>query len=457
MSLDYNNVVRDGFIAGLGAVPEVGSLCAWLCTELWPASGSNPMDDLEAKLKEITVKIEDEVWISRLKGLLDELRVTLKKVGNPQSLDDKKEALNLLYSDSSKYYDYFVNPTLAGGDDNQPQNTVALLVAFGTIRLSALVERVRNYHDLVGDDPTTPPVNELRDNLGKLSEKVANDRARALEWRQQQISAPETTGTDIGNFKKYHNWKVSDALDSSFYQEFGAEDGTDDRDDTSVVEPQVIQYVNTRRFSLSTENGGYASNLDQLLDAARFWKYSDPLVPLVTTPGSRYWCNLIGAAGRTGNWFNHKSLYIQHGDITCINWWWDAGALKGIQVFYGGVPSAVHGKAVSSSGSLTIDPSSDGFTYMGSTGGDWVQRFTVDINSRISQGWPIAGRHDCATVWQLQIKPTLSPGDARLAYIAGITNGDVICQLKVVWKTGETYTTDLPTEHSADAIRDGFW
>ncbi|KAF2033007.1 hypothetical protein EK21DRAFT_109460 [Setomelanomma holmii] len=460
MSISYNNVLRDGFIAGLGAIPDIGSIAAFLCSELWPADGTNPLDDLQAKLAEITIKIENEVWIRDLRGKLDQLRATLERVNHPQSPNDRIAALNTLYSDSGEFYNAFVNPTVpgVGGDDNQPQNTVALLVAFGTIRLTALAERARHYHDLVGDypDPPDASVIELRDNLTKMSQKVAQDRARALQWRQDQVTISTRSGTDWGSGRTWYNWTVSDAIDSSFSGEFDAEDDGI-TNPTSTIKPQRDQFVNNRRFHLSTEDGGYATNLDQLLDATRFWKYSDPDTPLVPTPGLRYWCNLIGGAMITGDWFNDKALYLQHGGMTGIQWWWDAGALKGIQAEYGGVQSALHGRTAQGNGMLGFDADSDGITIMGNSSGYWVDRFTVDINSRRFQKQPTAGRNDCDTWWELPVKESLTPDDMRLAYIAGVTNGDVISQLKVVWRTGEQYSIDLPTEHSANAVNDGFW
>lgn len=459
MSIDYNNVFREGFLTGLDLIPEVGGFASYLGKLLWPEDESNPLADLEAKLEQLSVQIEDQVWITTLEGLLDELRQTLYRVANPQSQNDKYAALNLLYSDSTKFYDHFVNPNKIGPIHYQPQNTVPLLVAFGTIRLVALVERVNHYEVLVGDTPDVPPVNELRQNLQEMSAKVTTDRAAALAWRQAQLSISTDSGIDIGNAKTWYRWTARDALDSNFTREYSAEDDSPTQN-TGDVHARLIQYVNNRRFTIGSEDGGYASNLDKLLDAWRFWKYSDPDVPKVPTPGYRYWCNLIGGGVRTGDWFNDKNKYIQYGDLKAISWWWDNGALKGIMTWYGDQPwfaGNAHGSQNGTQETVSVVPSQDGIISMAFSSGDWVDKFTVDSNSRALANMPGPGRTDYDTSWGFPASASFGSSSSRLAYIAGVTNGDVISQLKIVWKTGEEYTTDLPTEHTAQAINDGYW
>ena len=212
-------------------------------------------------------------------------------------------------------------------------------------------------------------------------------------------------------------------------------------------------------------NGGFISNLDNLLDAARFWPYMDPTNNpsgvIAPSPGLRFWCDRWGNGFRPGSYFNHRDLYNQHGKLSRLDIWWDGGALKGLQAYYGGQPSPMHGSQAELAASCNVGAGDAVISVRGAYG-DWIDRFAFSTaflggHQKIDGfDFPdILGNYQAGdTSMGFGGTVPLSDSSPQLAYFGGWTDGGVIGQLQFVWSTGEQYTTGLPQEHTAQALQD---
>ena len=152
---DYNNVWRKAFIGGLGLIPEAGPFLSLFADILLPdGSDTDPVADLRTKVDQMDQQIRDEDWLTDLQGYLNDLTAELKIIADPKRQSDHLMAYQALYTRSNECAPYFLDPVSVRQPDDQPQNTVPLLVAYGTIRIGVLRDRVFNYQAIMGTPPT---------------------------------------------------------------------------------------------------------------------------------------------------------------------------------------------------------------------------------------------------------------------------------------------------------------
>ena len=234
-------------------------------------------------------------------------------------------------------------------------------------------------------------------------------------------------------------WAITDSGDSSNNAKFYNQD-------------QGNKCLGNRQWDITTSDGGYTSHLDQLLDAYCYWDYADSTGGM-GSPGYRYWCNRISEGMRTGPDFNHKDWYSWYGPITRIDWWWDAGALKGLEVFYGGASSGLVGIRVDdSSDSITLQDG-EAITWFAFGTGDYVAKFAINTNLLMQQGQGQHG-HGGPYDWQAGFNSSvpMADSDDRLAYFGGVCDGQTLSQLKLVFRQGGNYAAITPQEHRLDAL-----
>ena len=159
---------------------------------------------------------------------------------------------------------------------------------------------------------------------------------------------------------------------------------------------------------------------------------------------------------RTGSDFNHRNMYNQYGALSRIDWWWDAGALKGMQVWYGGTDSGLVGMRLGSGSSITLR-SGEVINWMGWSGGDYVGKFSINTNLMEQQMHSSRGHGPPYNSYgSLSCSTPSADSDGRLAHFGGVCGdkNETISQLKVVWRLGDGYGEFYPIEHSSIALQD---
>ena len=228
----YDNVFRKAIVAGLGVVPEVGPFLSFFADVLLPnGAASDPVADLKAQIEKLRGQLLDDWWIERLKTNLEGLTYQLTNMNDPNKASDHEKAYWDLYDKSGLCAQDFLNPTSIGPtNDDQPQNTVSLLVAYGTLRLAVLRDWAYNYKTINGSDPTSRDtlIQDLVQTYAALRDKVTTDRARAINWRLGQVTIsyrkdqppPLIEGPSSSMQQQQEFWTVADAQDSSFSRQF---------------------------------------------------------------------------------------------------------------------------------------------------------------------------------------------------------------------------------------------
>ena len=237
---DYNNVFREATIAGLALIPEVGGFLALFATLVWKEDDPIPKltAQMETLMSQLAQQIETDGWVTTLRGKLHDLASDLWRIKQeaPPILQSDgtwtvttlwQTAMQALLTDSHNAYDYFVNPDAIektiDGNTAPAQYTVAYLVAYGTIHLSALREQAVHYKYIWGRDYVDDPNDIIRTHLGQLTAKLATDRQATIDWRRSQIKIDVFDGPVLENVNSIRHERsdtVSDAQNSHALREF---------------------------------------------------------------------------------------------------------------------------------------------------------------------------------------------------------------------------------------------
>ncbi|CAO2649029.1 Nn.00g099780.m01.CDS01 [Neocucurbitaria sp. VM-36] len=444
-SADIKKVV----IAGLGMVPEIGVVLALVADILWPENHTDPVAEMKSYVKQMMQQVMDDVKVQAVEEQFLLVKAHMLDIKYATSAPAKRKAEQDLFNKTTD-----VRVTFNQYHDTQPWNTLPYLIAFGTIRLQCMRDAVLHYHDLWDADDSNPALTKqrLKDEIKTLKGWVETSKAMSLQWRNaiNKQHFPQGLGSvGYGPIAGGHpgtpeRWEVMDAHDPSFQK-------------VLYQESQADICVANRQWDLLKSNGGFASRLDQLIDTYRFWDFLDPDTPYKPTPGPFYLYTRMGDGVEGGDAFNHATLYKNNGPMTQLKFWWDGGALKGLQVWYGNIDSGLVGMATNSGGAFGFG-SGEVISVIGGYAGNWVDRFYYNTNVRKVNGQSVMGPAPVSGdfAWQPDVNNPAQPGDLRVAYFAGVNNKSLgrIGQLKVAWEKTVDYNANLGDEHNLEPTLD---
>ena len=466
----YNNVFRLGVTSGLLLVPVVGGCVSSIAKALWPTDGSDPLDDLRSKVDDLVVQIEDDEWLITLRGILSDLRTDLKTLMIPDSpiisefgfTPNEEWKLNFAstLNESTAKFDYFVHPERiqTGHPDDQPQNTIVYLVAYGTIHLSLLRERALHYHDIYTGNPTDDPQQTWGIALTDLLEKYVTDRDRAIDWRKGKVGINQNTYQPImmlptDSSAPEVTYKVTDTGDSGKEQDF---------DELATAQ----QYCMNILWDITTADGGFLSNLDSMMDAQRWWMFLDPLSQ-PPTAGFGYYCTRMGNGYRSYTQVGEAGHEVDddynetNAKMGKIEFYWDDGALKGMRTYQGPEDGGLwdvtklHGTTATSTTTWTFREN-ELITAIGGKQGDWIDALVINTNLRAKEGQPPLGntQQSQGMIWDVtDTTGDVSSMDEGIAYFGYINDGDVISQLQIVWKKWDKDNGQwFQSEHRPEAL-----
>jgi len=274
----------EGVLSGVvGLVPEIGGVFSLLLDALWPSGPSTAevWYDLTAYTEAMMQGLLDQAALKELDKKLYTYRDDISYYNElPNGISKAEQLRHILYLlDDNKVY--FL-------DKSQPEHTLTYLLAFGTISVLMLAERVYNYDILSTPAADAPPADDaasanyspptsadndemrrkLETDIKVLTEAVRQAIAGAVDWRANLITLTDTGGLQT-------NYLVADSYTGSTVQYTRQADAT-------AAQQQQQAFVRRQ----------YEAQLQAYAIPAGLWGY---LTPANTQPGEN-----PGHAGNPG-------------------------------------------------------------------------------------------------------------------------------------------------------------
>lgn len=438
--------LRTGVIMGISTIPEVGGILAIFAELLWPNDQVDVVAELKQYVQEMMQQVLDQVALQKIRDDFVELNSLVKDYKEAPDTG-KIEAELAIYHRSGG-----VEDTIKNYIGIQPQSMLPYLVASGTIRLQCLRDQVLYYDKFYGAGKKAP--DSAWDRLNTSSDLwwnwVTTSRVQAMKWRDNidVRHVPKTLGTvGEGPIAGGHEgspefWIVTDAHDSTFRREF---------DEEWIA----IKCQDNRRWDLFKGDDGFASRLNKLTDAYQLWIYLNPAVMNHNSRGPNFSFTRMGDGFDHGDAFTQEGPYNQFGPMTRLNMWWDGGALKGLQVYYGGQDTGIVGTATGQTSSYDFREG-EVISVIGGHANDYVERFYYNTNTRKAAGQGIIGPNGVPGdfAWQPDFHSQVEPGDVRVAYFTGINARSLgrITQLKIAWVKTADYDMQVADDQDVNVL-----
>jgi hypothetical protein len=426
-----NEEMKEIVVTGLGLIPEVGGILSALATLWWPKSDPvDPLKELQDYVKDMMNEVVGDVVVMNIKDYFTTLQDKIVILRDAETGEKTALATKDVYDETDELITQFKNH-----NDTQPWNTLTYLVLFGTFRLQANRYIVQWYDKYFQHN--TAQSRELKGLLQHARYLIM--QRRNVITRTHVPAQAGTAGPMPGVFgnpnpSKADYWIVADAA-TQWHQEFSDENLAD------------IAW-NNRYFDVFTASNGFQSQLDQLVDAYRYWDFFDDDTPYNPVPKPFFTYNRMGDGLDGGETFNHMDFYNNHGPMTRLDFYWDAGALKGFQVWYGGVDSGFVGMRTADGSTCTFEDAV--ISMIGGRANQWVERFYYNTSKRQAQGEFVMGPNPVSGdfAWQQEYHAPAQPGDNRVAYFSGINarSPGRITQLNVAWVKTTPQTSVLGRE-----------
>jgi hypothetical protein len=255
-------------VGAIGMMPEVGEGAAAVLGFLWPTSGPNIWDAIEARVNAL---IAENLRQQALKDF-DYNRQGLQQTWQQYVQERKPDLLLGMLGDLNTLSAKALNL-------DHPQQTLPHLVAFATLHLTVLHELFT--HSLAyraGDsDPIADPAfiiqtrrKALKDMIAAYSTKATTMRADALQWRKDLVTA-------------YVEWDQHDHHaymdDDKFFQANGifrlSPNAVPYSIDPPGYYPSADDYARVDRYKARMAEA-FGSQLDALTLPSLLWRYLDP-------------------------------------------------------------------------------------------------------------------------------------------------------------------------------------
>ncbi|MCH8622363.1 RICIN domain-containing protein [Undibacterium sp. TS12] len=265
---EYSDLLRTATLALIGKIPEAGGAIQAVLGFLWPDKHDQDF------WNQITAYVEQ-----RMKDLLEEAKLTAMK----EILEGTRDNLNeYLKSGAANKRSKLVATITSAQQNEKPylkaQAGVAvlpLLVAWGTLMLTARLEMVRYYDDkLAGKSDDNP--NETQSELQFLKEAIERYgnaakecREKAMKWRLGFLhnDVKITNSREWGRIEDY--W-VEDRFDGWRKEARFAPA-------TRVSDPEAKDRIkNARDMREAQIRAKFDAELDVVMAAERLWPYFDP-------------------------------------------------------------------------------------------------------------------------------------------------------------------------------------
>ena len=168
--------------SGLKAIPEVGSLVSGVVSALWKDPANDEM--FKALVSYVDALVPDSITKERVAQMKDELGGlwdNLNSYLNEKDLYQKGLDLKLLNNTLEQMRKKFFN------DRTEPEKQLALVVAFGTLRLLALKEQILHQDEYYPGHPSSLAVSSMNTAVTQFAKLAADMKSKIIERRLAKL------------------------------------------------------------------------------------------------------------------------------------------------------------------------------------------------------------------------------------------------------------------------------
>lgn len=404
--IQAEETLRTVLLGLIGAIPKVGGVSA-VIGFFW--SSKNTLSGLWDQLKSyIDVRIHELLEQKQLEELRDDLAGVLSnarafdRLTNRTAEKGAKLIATLTYAEGRRPHFF-----------NKKASVLPYLVGFGTIIIALHQKLVMDYEEVFGHKPTENDaklhLKDLQDCIDSFTKEAAKHRITLFNARMALIQEARESANMYSPAcsvkDNFDNWSVT------FYPSVESEKG--------AYMPTALNTVKQRKSQIKEQ---YESELDELMDPVKTWKYFDP------AQSGKYVEKKIrrsvGAFGGVPDTIAFSGLEGE--EIRSVTLWHDKDILTGITLGYSDNREVKAGKTASIAVKLEV-PQGD---YINSAYGymyKCVEGLWLSTNKGRMAG---AGKKTRAP-----FSADLSDGlNARLVNISGSHNNKLIEKLTFHWE-----------------------
>jgi hypothetical protein len=331
---EHNEAFRTVLLGLIGAAPKVGGVSA-VIGFLW--SSKNTLADLWDQLKSyIDVRVAEMIEQKQLEELRDDLTGILSNANTFDGLSsgtiEKGGKLISTISIAQGRRPHFFN---------KKPSVLPYLIGLGTLMIALHQKLVVDYEEVFGNKPTPADakqhLNDLKDCIEKFTKEAVKHRNALMRLRMAHIQdadesrdmyKPACTAKDT-----FDNWSMT------FYPAIESELG--------AYMPTAINAVSQRRNQIKEQ---YESELDEIMDQTKTWKYFDPTQTEKYVSGKIE--RAVGAFGGISDTIPFSGL--DGSAIESITIWYDNDILTGLTLGYDSEKEITAGKIASKSAKLEL-------------------------------------------------------------------------------------------------------
>ncbi|HVI45865.1 MAG TPA: RICIN domain-containing protein [Chitinophaga sp.] len=404
---EATETLRTVLLALISKIPDVGGISA-VIGFFW--TSNNTLANLWDQLKSyIDIRILELLEQKQIEELRDDLTGVLSNaktfdgLSNGTAEKGAKLISTLTYAEGRR--PHFLN---------KKASVLPYLVGFGTVTIALHHKLVTDYEEVFGYKPTEDNakqhLKDLLDCIEKLTKEVTKHRATLLKSRMALIRDPEES-TDLYNpactaKDAFDNWSMT------FYPSVEPEKG--------AYMPTAQNAVLQRRNQIREQ---YGSELDELMDQTKTWKYFNPGVTEKYVPQKIR--RAVGEFGGISNTVPFSGLDSVR--ITNITLWYDdKDTLTGLTLGYESKPDVKAGKT--SSKFIKLELARD--EYISSVYG-YMYKHIQGIWFTTQKGRTIGAGKRKRTPFSADLADGLN---ARLINISGSHNKQLLEKLTFHWE-----------------------
>jgi hypothetical protein len=340
MSPEVHNKLRQGVLAALGKVPEIGELLSGLVGLFWSEeeNAKAAWDAIEKYAVALVNKSINEQALKELNGRLQGYKNAVRLYSDDDyGSPEKGPLLDALVTSMTVDYAAFT-------DRANLRKTFANFTVYGTLYLTAMAERAFYYEHVFGkpDKQHALHLKQFQESLKLFTATAQSMFDELYEWRFAQLTISESRSDQVTYYQS--TWALTD----NYYQ-----DNKDKRQrretgqggNGSGFHAPASRAVVERYYATRVEEirQTYVEDLQGLFAVAELWKYLDPSLPrpqstvIVSQHGM-----FGGDMGRlSGNGFS-ANLSSPNSRITRVRIHHDS-VVEGLEIFYDGVSGGKHG------------------------------------------------------------------------------------------------------------------
>jgi hypothetical protein len=408
---EHNETFRTVLLGLISAgAPKGGGISA-VIGFFW--SSNNTLADLWDQLKSyIDIRIAEMLEQKQIEELRDDLTGILLNAKTFDGLTD---------GTSEKGTKLIATLSVAQGRQahffNKKPSVLPYLVGLGSLMIALNRKLVVDYKEVFGYDPkpndAKQHLSDLQDCIAKFTKEVAKHRSTLIKSRMAHIKDAEES---VGMYNPTCTAKDTfDNLSMTFIPGIESEKG--------AYMPSAENAVKQRRIQIKEQ---YESELDEIIDQTKTWKYFDPTV--TEKYEEKKIRRSVGAFGGISDTIQFSGL--KDLDIKYITIWYDNDILTGLTLGYkaeGNVKKEIiAGKA--SSKSVTLELADD--EYINSAYG-YMYKHVQGIWFSTQKGRVIGAGEKKRTPFSADLADGLN---AKLINISGSHNNHLLEKLTFHWE-----------------------